>query len=400
MNRVRLVLKKKAEKNKAAYLLGSNELPWYMLGLSNASGMFDISGTMWLVTITFVYGLKSVWIPWLWPVFNQIFLMVFLASWLRRSNVTTGAEWIGTRFGYGKGASLSHNIVVVFALMSCLGFLAYGFVGLGKFMEIFIPWEVVSPYIPFAVPDKYVPHLYGILFTAFSVFYTILGGMVSVVWADVFQYIIMAISAVVIGIIAMLALQSNQMVVPDGWYNPFFGVNLGMDWSNILVEVNAKIASDGYSLFSVFFMLMLFKGILASAAGPAPNYDMQKVLSTRSPKEAAKMSGLVSLVLMPIRYIMIAGFVVLGIIYFKKLDLLVGQKIDFEQILPSVMHEFVPTGMLGLMLAGLLAAFIGTFSGTLNAAQAYIVNDIYLKHFKPNASNKQVSFISYTTGVL
>ncbi|MFV0269493.1 MAG: sodium:solute symporter, partial [Draconibacterium sp.] len=50
------------------YLLGGNKLPWYMLGLSNASGMFDISGTMWLVTLLFVYGLKSIWIPWLWPV--------------------------------------------------------------------------------------------------------------------------------------------------------------------------------------------------------------------------------------------------------------------------------------------------------------------------------------------
>ncbi|MFZ0430725.1 MAG: sodium:solute symporter, partial [Acidobacteriota bacterium] len=116
-------LKKRAEQNKKSYLLGGNELPWYLLGLSNASGMFDISGTMWLVTIGFVYGLKAIWIPWLWPTFNQIFLMVFLSIWLRRSNVTTGAEWIGTRFGKGIGSRLSHNIVVAFALVSCLGFL-------------------------------------------------------------------------------------------------------------------------------------------------------------------------------------------------------------------------------------------------------------------------------------
>jgi len=115
-----LVLKKKAQQNKKAYLLGGNKLPWYMLGLSNASGMFDISGTMWLVTLGFVYGLKSIWIPWLWPVFNQIFLMVFLSIWLRRSNVTTGAEWIKTRFGKGRGSILSHNIVVVFALVGLL----------------------------------------------------------------------------------------------------------------------------------------------------------------------------------------------------------------------------------------------------------------------------------------
>ena len=188
-----IYFKKRAQKNKKAYLLGGNEMPWYLLGLSNASGMFDISGTMWLVTLGFVYGLKSIWIPWLWPVFNQIFLMVYLSIWLRRSNVTTGAEWIQTRFGTGTGSKLSHHIVVVYALISCLGFLAYGFIGLGKFMEIFIPWEVVTGFLcvdPGIIAPHYVPHLYGIVFTLFATLYAILGGMVSIVWADLLQYII------------------------------------------------------------------------------------------------------------------------------------------------------------------------------------------------------------------
>ncbi len=98
-----LVLRKKAQQSKDDYLLGGKSIPWYLLGLSNASGMFDISGTIWLVTLMFVYGIKSAWIPWLWPVFNQIFLMDYLSKWLRRSNATTGAEWIGTRFGFKKG---------------------------------------------------------------------------------------------------------------------------------------------------------------------------------------------------------------------------------------------------------------------------------------------------------
>ena len=395
-----LVMKKRAQKDKTAYILGGNKLPWYMLGLSNASGMFDISGTMWLVTLAFVYGLKSIWIPWLWPVFNQIFLMVFLSIWLRRSNATTGAEWIRTRFGTGRGGVQSHWIVVAFALISCLGFLTYGFIGLGKFVEIFIPWEVVSPYIPFDVAPQYVAHVYGIIFTLFAMFYAILGGMNSIVWADVVQYTIMTVSAVVIGIIAMNALTDNPLLVPDGWLNPFFGARLELDWSTIIPEVNEKIISDGYSLFGIFFSMMLFKGVLVSLAGPAPNYDMQKILSTKSPRDAAKMSGFVSVVLMPARYFMIAGFAVLGLVFYDKLDLIVGNKIDFEQILPSAISEFVPVGFMGLLLAGLLAAFMSTFAGTLNAAQAYIVNDIYLKYIRPEASRKQVSRTNYITGIV
>ena len=135
-----LILKKRAAQNMDSYFLGGKSLPFYMLGLSNASGMFDITGTMLMVYWAFAYGFKSLWIPWLWPVFNQIFLMVYLSVWLRRSNVLTGAEWIKTRFGKGKGSTLSHTIVIIFALLSVLGFLSYGFIGIGKFMEIFIPW--------------------------------------------------------------------------------------------------------------------------------------------------------------------------------------------------------------------------------------------------------------------
>jgi len=393
-----LLLKKRAERSKKDYMLGGNKLPWYMLGLSNASGMFDISGTMWLVTLLFVYGLKSAWIPWLWPVFNQIFLMVFLSMWLRRSNVSTGAEWIGTRFGYDRSASASHTIIVVFAIIMGLGYLAFGFIGVGKFVEIFIPWEYASQFVPFYVAPQYVPHFYGIILTCFAVFYSLLGGMVSIVWADVIQFILMGIAAIAIGVIAMMAINDAPLAVPDGWMTPFFGARLDLDWTSIIPQVNEKIASDGFGLFTIFFMMMIFKGVLGSLAGPAPTYDMQKILSTKSPREAALMSGSVSLILMPLRYFMIAGFGVLAVLNFDKLDLLVNGQIDFEQILPSAISEFAPAGLLGLLLAGLLAAFMSTFAGTLNATQAYIVNDIYVKH-NPDASNKSIMTVNRLAGL-
>ncbi|WP_282160945.1 sodium:solute symporter family protein [Ulvibacterium marinum] len=394
-----LVLRKKAQQSKDDYLLGGKSLPWYMLGLSNASGMFDISGTMWLVTLTFVYGLKSIWIPWLWPVFNQVFLMIYLSAWLRRSNVTTGAEWIFFRFGEGKGGKWSHTVVVLFAIVSCLGFLAYGFIGLGKFVEIFIPWEAVSAYIPFDIAPKFVPHFYGTVFTLFAVFYSVLGGMSGIVWTDLLQFTIMTISSIAIAVIAWVAMGEHTLTVPEGWMDPFFGWNLDIDWTGIISEVNEKITSDGFSLFTIFFMLCVFKGILSSVAGPAPNYDMQKILSTKSPKDAAKMSGFVSLALMPTRYLMIGGFGILGILFYDQLDLQRGGVIDFEQILPSAISQFVPVGLMGLLLAGLLAAFMSTFAGTLNAAQAYLVNDIYLR-YKKDAKPKQVNRMNYASGIV
>ncbi|MEP7267623.1 MAG: sodium:solute symporter family protein [Saprospiraceae bacterium] len=398
-----LLLRKRASKSKENYMLGGNTLPWYMLGLSNASGMFDISGTVWLVTLLFVYGIKSIWLPWLWPVFNQIFLMIYLSIWLRRSGVSTGAEWLTTRFS-GRGALQSHMIIVIFAIVLGLGYLAYGFIGIGKFIEIFIPWDVVSAYVPFHVSPEYVPHFYGICFTLFAIFYSLIGGMLSIVWADVIQYSLMAISGVIIGIIAMMAMAKHNLVVPESWTNPFFGGKLNLDWSNIISEVNGKISSDGYeifNLFSIFFTMMLFKGILVSFAGPAPTYDMQKILSTKSPREAALMSGSVSLILMPFRYFMIAGFAVLALLFYNQLNLNgTNGVIDFEQILPAAISQFVPVGLMGILLAGLIAAFMGTFAGTLNATQAYLVNDIYLKFINPKADNVKIKSINWLVGII
>jgi solute:Na+ symporter, SSS family len=395
-------LRKKARQNKESYLMGGKKLPWYMLGMSDASDMFDISGTMWMVALCFVYGMKSIWIPWLWPVFNQVFNMMFLAKWLRRSNANTGAEWLSTRFGsIGKGIKGSHNIVVAFALIGCLGFLAYGFIGLGKFIEIFVPWHLVQPYIPFDIAPEYVAHFYGIIFTLFAMFYSILGGMHSIVLGDLIKYAIMTVGCIAIGIIAMMHLNGKGLNVPEGWTNPFFGWDLGMNWTGIVEDANKKIASDGYTLFGLFFMMMLFKGVFAALAGPAPNYDMQKILSTKSPKEASKMTGFVSIILLPVRYSMVIGLTVLGLLYYDQLNLSDGAgATDFERVLPGAINNFLPVGILGLVLTGLLGAFMGTFSGTLNAAQAYIVNDIYLKYVNPGASTKKIIRMNYITGVV
>jgi len=395
------VLRKKARQNKESYLMGGKKLPWYMLGMSDASDMFDISGTMWMVALCFVYGMKSIWIPWLWPVFNQVFLMMFLSKWLRRSNATTGAEWLASRFGKsGPGIKGSHTVVVAFALLSCLGFLAYGFIGLGKFIEIFVPWETVKDYIPFSISAEFVPHFYGIVFTLFAMFYSILGGMHSIVLGDFIKYIIMTVACISVAVIAMIHLKDHPLTVPAGWTNPFFGWDLGLDWSRIVPDANKKIAADGFGVFGFFFMMMLFKGIFASLAGPAPNYDMQKILSTRSPKEASKMSGFVSIILLPVRYSLIIGLTVLALLYYDQMNLQSGGETDFERILPATINSFLPVGILGLVLTGLLGAFMGTFSGTLNAAQAYIVNDIYLKYVNPHASTRKVISMNYLAGIV
>lgn len=392
-------ISKKASTNLESYFLGNNSIKWYYLGLSNASGMFDISGTMWTVTLLVVYGLKSAWIPWLWPVWNQVFIMIFLAIWLRRSNVMTGAQWITTRFGSELGGRLSHVIVSVFALISVLGFIAYFFVGIGKFAVIFFPWDLSFNIIGMSITNE---NGYALAIIGITTLYVIKGGMYSVVLTEVLQFVIMTISCLAIGYIALTTVTYDQIeqAVPNGWKNIFFGKEIGLDWTGYLDSLNEKIDSDGFELIGYLVMMMIFKGIFASLAGPVPSYDMQRVLSTKNANEAAKMSGLTILVLFFPRYLMIAGFTVLSLVYLMPEYQSMGASIDFETLLPLAIERFVPIGVKGLLLAGLLAAFMGTFAAFINAAPAYLINDIYKKYINPNATDKKYVRLSYLSSII
>lgn len=384
-----LYISKRASTDLDSYFLAGKRIPWWALGVSNASGMFDIAGTMWLVSMCFVYGLKGAWLPWIWPIFNQIFLMVYLSVWLRRSNVLTGAEWLKTRFGSGRGAEMCHLIVVIFAVVSAIGFIAYSFKGIGKFAEIFFPWDIS-------------PDVYALIIFTVTTLYVVKGGMYSVVFTEVLQFIIMTIAAVAVGVIAIYAVSPEQIeaATPDGWGDLFFNWHLDLDWTGVIDSVNSKIQNDGMELFGLMVMMMLFKGILSSMAGPVPNYDMQRILATKTPKEAAKMSGLVSLVMFFPRYMMVTGLSVLALVYMGPDIQAQGEHFDFEQILPYAINNFVPVGLTGLLIAGLLAAFMSTFAASVNAAPVYIVNDIYKRYFKPNADNATLIKMSYLVSFL
>lgn len=388
---------RRASKDLDSYFLGGKSLPWYILGISNASGQFDITGTMWLVYLCFVYGLKSVWIPWVWPTFNQIFLMVYVGMWLRRSNVLTGAEWIQTRFGRGTGANLAHISVVLFALINVIGMIAYAFKGIGKFAQILLPWGLNQ-------------NTYALIILTITTLYVVKGGMFSVVLTEVLQFAIMTIASIAVGVIAIYHVRPEMIdaAVPAGWQNLFFGWKLDLNWSGAFDMIQSSITKDGFSLFTVIMMLMLFKGILASIAGPAPNYDMQRVLATRNPREASLMSATVNVVLYFPRYMLIAGLTVLALGPLRETlqgmwttAIQDGVQPDFEQILPVVIQSaIIPVGLTGLLLAGLLAAFMSTFAATVNAGPAYIVNDIYKRFINPTASNKVQVRMSYLTTIL
>ncbi|MBJ6367410.1 sodium:solute symporter family protein [Snuella sedimenti] len=383
-------ISKRASKGLDSYFLGGKSIKWYYLGLSNGSGMFDVSGTAWMVGILFLYGVKSFMFMWMWPIWNQVFIMIFLAAWIRRSNIMTGSEWILTRFGDDRAGRASHLIVAIFAIVASVGFIAYFFEGVGKFMTIILPWDLALMFNDGVLLTS--DQSYALIIIFLTTLYTIKGGMFSVVATEVLQYGIMVLAGILIAVYAFVTVTDAEIssVLSREWNNVFFGWELEGSWSGKYEAFNSLIDTQGYKMFGAFIGMSLFKGFFASIAGPTPSYDMQRILSTRTVKEAAYMSGFTNLILFIPRYLLIGGIVVLALAYIAP-EMAVSSTLslgDLEIILPKVINNHVPVGIKGLLLAGLLAAFMSTFSAFVNSGPAYIVNDIYKKYFKPEASNK------------
>ena len=400
---------KKASKGLDSYFLGGKSIKWYYLGLSNGSGMFDVSGTAWMVGILFLYGVKSFMFMWMWPIFNQVFVMMFLAVWIRRSNVMTGSEWILSRFGDDKAGRASHLIVAIFAVVASVGFIAYFFEGAGKFMTVILPWDVSLVVGDLTLLNA--EQVYALILILLTTIYTIKGGMFSVVSTEVLQFGIMVLAGILVAGYTFFSFTDAEItaLIPAEWTKVTFGSQLTGFWSGDFEEFNRLIDTQGYKMFGAFVGMSLFKGFFASIAGPTPSYDMQRILSTRTAKDAAYMSGFTNLVLFIPRYLMIAAIVLLGLVYIAPELASAGgvTSNDLEVILPQVINNHVPVGIKGLLLAGLLAAFMSTFSAFVNAGPAYIVNDIYKKYFKPEATDKHyvkashiASFAVVTLGVI
>jgi len=318
--------------------------------------------------------------------------MMYLGTWVRRSNVLTGAEWMTTRFGFSRGAQWAYISVVVYALVHVVGFLSYAFRGIGEFTRPFFPWNVADEW-------------YGVGMLLITGVYCVVGGMYSVVMNDLIQFVLKVTAAIGIVAIAIVRIRPEQIMakVPAGWDHLFFGWKLSLDWSHLMPQLNQRIygpiaaGGDGYSLFMFFTAMLLLKGVLVSMAGPTPNYAIQHILSTRSPREAALENMVMAMVSLTPRFLLIAGIATLGIVYFSPDLAAMGANVNFEKILPGVLNKYVPIGLKGVLIAALLASFMSTFVSTVNSGAAYVVNDIYKRYINPHAPARRYVVAAWIT---
>ncbi len=363
-----LVMKRRAAKNIGSYFLGDRQLPWWALAMSGSSSYFDITGTMWIVGLFVVMGLKGMWVQWIWGFIIPVFYMTFMGKWIRRSGVMTGSEWMETRFGTGRAGELARASYTLYAVLTITAFLAYGATGMGKFGAVFLP-----------LPE----HACAALILGVTGLYVIVGGFHGVVLVEIFQTIVLTIGAL------LIAWLGFTHVTPE-----MIQAKVAPDWGSLMPvwRFDSPDGSAEYELFGLLLMIWVVKGTLLSFSGPEQLYDFQRFLAAKSPRDAQKLGALWG-VIHTVRWPMAMGLAVMGITG-------LAQTGDPEKVLPSVIQTMLPTGVRGVVLAALLSGFLATFNSTVNGGASYIVKDIYHKYLHPGATQRQLILASYASSAL
>ena len=387
-----------ASKNLDSYFLGGKSMHWLALAMSGSVATFDITGTMWIVTLIVLFGMKSMWNHWMWGFLMAAFFMAYMGKWVRRSNVMTGAEWMKTRFGDRTDGRIARAAYTLLAIVMLTGFIGYAFQGIGKFATVYIDVAPLATWIGDAIPslapaaqvcaDNQANLLAVTVFTV-TTLYVLLGGLYGVVATNVIQTVILTAASILIAAVAYCHLSPEILA----------GIRPADGTSFTSLAPLWKLPSDadlpaGYAVYAAFgplVVMWVIKGLLLNLGGPGQMTDFQVFLATRNERDAAKLGAAWSGFLV-VRWAMCMGIALLAITGLTGVD-------DPEQVMPMVLEKFLPVGIRGLVIAGLLAAFMSTFSATVNAAASYIVRDFWQPLFGKRTGPRGLVWASYVATV-
>ncbi|MCS7052685.1 MAG: sodium:solute symporter [Ignavibacterium sp.] len=386
---------KRASTGIDSYFLGNRKIPWWALGASGMASNFDVSGTMINVALIYAFGAVGFFVEMRGGlVLIMAFLMIFMGKWTRRSKVMTLSEWMTYRFGDGIQGKSARIISAVSTLIITIAIVSYFAVGAGKFIG-----DVLKIPDYFGLSSEFWA---AAIIITLTTLYTVASGLQGVVWTDVFQGILIFVMIIIVCSIALFSAsipESFSISVPlkDGSFQSIQTTkNI---WTSILPTWELSFPENSsysiYNLFGIALLFYLIKVIIEGSAGTG-GYMAQRFFAARSDRDAGLLS-LFWIFLLSFRWPFIGAIAVLGISYGVSSGAIIS---DPEKVLPTVIFNILPTGLKGLLVAGLMAAAMSTFSSLINSGASYWVRDIYQEFINPKADEKKLIFHSRVSSLL
>lgn len=368
---VGLFFSRKSGKDINSYFLSGRSMPWWLLGLSMVATTFSADTPNLVTELVRKDGVSGNWAWWAFLLTGMLTVFVYSKLW-RRSMVLTDIEFYELRYS-GKAAAFLRGFRALY-LGLIFNVLVMGAVSLAaiKFGEIILGWEAWKTML---------------IAGSVTVVYTYFGGLKAILITDVVQFVLAMIGSIwacmyildMPEIGGLSNLLTNEIVMPK--------LSMLPDFSNPESYIPILIIP-----LAVQWWASYYPGSEPGGGG----YIAQRMFSAKDEKNAVGATLLFNIAHYAIRpwpWILIA---LASLIIFP-------QVADIQSVFPNIsegklgddiaypaMLSFLPAGLLGLVAASLIAAFMSTMSTQMNLGSSYLVNDFYARFIKPTANDKEL----------
>jgi Na+/proline symporter len=366
-----LLLAKDAGKSAEDFFLSGRNMPWWLLGVSMVATTFSADTPNLVTDIVRQNGVAGNWVWWAFLLTGMLTVFIYAKLW-RRSKVVTDLEFYELRYS-GKEAAFMRGFRAVY---------------LGVFFNIMIMASVSLAAVKIgAVMLNMSPAQTLLIASVVTVIYSSLGGLKGVLYTDFFQFFIAMIGSIGAAIVALNlpeigglenllaqpAVQSKLNFIPDF-----------SDTKNLIMLFIIPLAVQWWSVW--------YPGAEPGGGG----YIAQRMLSAKNEKHAIGATlffNITHYALRPWPWIIVAFC---SMVIFPDIPSLqkafphIPANVVRNDLAYPAMLTYLPVGLLGLVVASLISAFMSTISTQLNWGSSYVVNDFYLRFMNPQASEKQL----------
>ena len=366
-----LIVSRKAGSDAAAFFLGGRSMPWWLLGVSMVACTFSCDTPNLVTGMVRGGGVVSNWGWWAFLITGMVTVFIYAQLW-RRSKVMTDLEFYELRYS-GKSAAFIRGFRSLYLgiFFNCLimGTVTLAAIKIGQVIFDVEPWVAV------------------LMGSIGVVVYATAGGIQSCIWADFFQYSVAMFGAVYAAVVAckqpevggLSNLLADPIVIGRLSWMPDFSTWLA--WVPLLL---IPVAVQWWSVW--------YPGAEPGGGG----YIAQRMLSAKDEKNAIGATlffNFMHYAMRPWPWIIVA---LASLVVYPSLESI---KVEFPGIDPTYLREDIAypvmisklgPGLLGLVVASLIAAYMSTIGTHLNWGSSYVVNDWYKRFMKPQASEKEL----------
>lgn len=366
-----VIVSRQAGKNYKEFFLSGRNMPWWLLGVSMVATTFSADTPNLVTDIVRKNGVAGNWVWWAFLLTGMLTVFVYAKLW-RRSGILTDLEFYELRYS-GRPAAFLRGFRAIY---------------LGLFFNVMIMATVTLAAIKIGgVMLGLTPVQTVLIASVVTVIYTSLGGLRGVILTDFFQFILAMVGIIGAAVVIIRLPEIGSLHHLLTHENVQGKLNLLPDFS------------DSQQLIPLFILPLAVQWWSVWYPGAEPGgggYIAQRMLSAKNETNAVGATLLFNVAhyaLRPWPWILIA---LASLIVFPDLASLkeafpnVKANVIQDDLAFPAMLTFLPAGLLGLVIASLIAAFMSTISTHLNWGSSYLVNDFYLRFVHPEASDQQL----------